>query len=289
MVGGLALVGGPRTAIAAPATGVAVTSMTTHGVDAAAVPSFAKSLSGGLAAGGLKVTGLRKVRDLLQAHGGLAGCETAVCLRRIGMLLQVPLCGKATVEASSTTTFRIEVVLTASASGKQIARVERRCELCTLKEARDALSRTASDAAKKAAAVPGLVPPRSKARRPPGRRVARRRAIRKPRPPRIKIVDQGKPWRRWGLVTAGVGLAALIPGIVLLAMDGKVKDGGCDGRRCIYTTKGGGAAFTAIGAAAIAAGTGMFIYGLIRKHTKIRIHYTVGIDPRGSLFVWGQF
>jgi hypothetical protein len=295
---GLALAGGAPAARAAPAeraapaTGVAITSLTAHGVDAAAVPSFAKSLSGGLAAGGLTVTGLDKVRASLKPHAGLQGCETAVCLKRIGMLLQVPLCGKATVEKSGTTTFRIEVVLTASLTGKQIARVERRCELCTLKEAREGLSQAASDAAKKTAGVPGLVPPRMKVRTSPGqRRVVARRVRPLPVTPKFRLVDQGRAWRRWGVITAGAGVTVLIPGIVLMILDGNAKGGGCDNRRCLWDTKGAGAGLIAVGAAALAAGTGLLIYGLIKKRTKIPIpiHVTVGIDPRGSLFVWGQF
>lgn len=288
---GLALAGAAPAARGAPATGVAVTSLTTHGVDAAAIPTFAKSLSGGLAAGGLTVTGLDKVRTALQPHAGLQGCETAVCLKRIGTLLQVPLCGKATVEMSGTTTFRVEVVLTAVVTGKQAARVERRCELCTLKEAREALSQAAADAAKKAAGIPGLVPPRRKVRRPPPdrRRVVAQRVVPTPVPPRFRIVDRGKALRRWGLVGAGVGVAALIPGIVLLVLDGNVKPSDCDGRRCVYDTKAGGAILTVVGAAAVAAGTGLFIYGLIKKRSKVPVNITVGVDPRGSVFVWGRF
>lgn len=275
---------------AAPATSVAVTSIATHGVDAAAVPSFTKSLTGGLAAGGLVVIDAKKVEATLKPHAGLQGCETTVCLRRIGMLLQVPLCGKATVEMSGTTTFRIEVVLTASNTGKQIARVERRCELCTLKEARESLSQAAADAAKKTAGVPGLVPPRNKVRTPPRRRrVVARRVRPRPIKPRFRLVDQGKPWRRWGLVTMGAGVAALIPGIVLMILDGNVKSSRCDGGRCLWATKGGGAALIAVGGAAVAAGTGMLIYGLIKKRAKIPYNIRVGVDPRGSLFVWGRF
>ncbi len=283
---GLVLVGATPAARAAPATGVAVTSVTTHGVDAAAVPGFAKSLLGGLAAGGLQVTGLQKTRITLKTHAGLAGCETAVCLKRIGTLLQVPLCGKATVEMSGTTTFRIEVVLTASMTGKQIVRLEKRCELCTLKEAREALSQAAADAAKKASAVPGLEAPRKVRQRP----VERRRVVKPPpKKPRFRMVDMGRGYRRWGLVTAGAGLAALIPGIVLLAMDGNVKGSDCDGRRCVWDTKAGGATLLAIGAAAVAAGAGLFIYGLLKKRTKVPVKIMVGVDPRGGLHVWGRF
>jgi len=288
---GLVLVGAAPAARGAPATGVAITSLTTHGVDAAAVPSFAKSLSGGLAAGGLTVTGLSKVQAALKPHAGLQGCETAVCLRRIGTVLGVPLCAKATVEASGTTTFRVEVVLTAVVTGKQAARVERRCELCTLKEAREALSQAAADAAKKAAGMPGLTPPRRKVRRalPDRRRVVTRRVVTTPVKPRFRVVDKGKALRRWGLVGIGAGVAALIPGIVLLVLDGNVKPSGCNGRRCLYDTNTGGAILTAVGAAAVAAGTGLFIYGLIKKQSKVPVKITVGVDPRGSVFVWGRF
>ncbi len=293
---GLALTGSARVVEAAPAvrsvpaTGVAITSMTTHGVDVAAIPTFTQSLAGGLAAGGLNVTGLSKVQAALQPHAGLQGCETAVCLRSIGALLQVPLCGKATVEMSGTTTFRIEVVLTASVTGKQVARVERRCDLCTLKEAREALSQAAVDAAKKTAGIPGLVPPARKVRTAPERRrTLARRVVPIPPPPRYRIEDRGKSLRFWGLVGAGAGLASLIPGIALLAVDGNVKSSDCDGRRCLYDTKAGGAVLTTVGVLAIAAGTGLFLYGLIKKRTKVPVNITVGIDPRGSLFVWGQF
>jgi hypothetical protein len=305
MVMAMAVVGGATGARAAPtptptpaptpapaaATGVAITSITTHGVDTAAVPGFAQSLSGGLAAGGLAVTDLAKVRAALKPHAGLLGCETAVCLTRIATLLQVPLCGRATVEATGTTTFRIEVVLTAVVAGKQAARVERRCELCTLKEAREALSQAAADAAKKVAGMPGLVPPRNKVRRltPLRRRVVARRVIVTQPKPRFRLVDQGQPWRRGGVAAISAGVAALIPGAVLVALHGRDKTGGCAGRRCLYDTIAGGAALVAIGATAAVAGTVMLIYGLLKKRAKIPVHLTVGIDPRGGLHVWGRF
>jgi len=288
---GLALAGGAPVVRADPATGVAVTSIATHGVDAAAVPSFTRSLTGGLAAGGLVVIDAKKVEAALKPHAGLQGCETTVCLRRIGMLLQVPLCGKATVEMSGTTTFRIEVVLTASNTGKQIARVERRCELCTLKEARESLSQAAADAAKKTAGVPGLVPPRNKVRPlPRRRRVVARRTRPKPVKPRFRLVDQGKPWRRWGVVAMGAGVAALIPGIVLVALHGKDTGAGpptADRQR--WNTMAGGAALVAIGAAATIAGTTMLIVGLLSKNKRVPM-VSVSWDGRSkSAVVTGFF
>ena len=288
---GLALAGGAPAVRAAPATGVAITSLTTHGVDAAAVPSFAKSFSGGLAAGGLNVTGLDKVRASLKPHAGLAGCETAVCLKRIGMLLQVPLCGKATVEMSGTTTFRIEVVLTAALTGKQIARVERRCELCTLKEAREGLSQAASDAAKKTAGIPGLVPPRKKVRTPPRRRrVVARRVRPRPGTPKFRLVDQGRAWRRWGVITAGAGVTALIPGIVLMILHGNdTGDGPPTSDRHRWNTRTGGAVFVATGAALAITGATMYVIGLLRIKTRVPI-VSISWNPktRGALAV-GRF
>ncbi len=295
------LLGAGPNGVAAPAAAsatVAVTSVATHGMDVAAAPRFAKSLLGGLASGGLNVVGLGKVRTSLKAHKGLQGCETAVCLKRIGALLGVAFTGRTSVELSGSTTFRVEVVLTDVRTGKPVARVEKRCDLCTLKEANETLSQAAMEAAGMLAGTPGpgRNAPRKLRRLPPrgashaGSGATAPRSTGTLKDPQIRTVDRGRSLRRWGIAAIGAGVAAIAPGIALLVIHGRdTGEGPPSSDRYRWNTRVGGAVLTAAGAALGVTGVTLVVVGLLRRKVRLPA-ISVAWSRRGrSVTVKGAF
>ena len=242
---------------------VAITQLTTHAVDAAAIPGFSSSFSGGLAAGGVTVIDQTQVDSALASHAGLKGCETTVCLNQISQLLKASFTARATVEALGRTTFRIEITITPRARKIPTVKVERRCDLCTLKEAREALSGAAQDAAQKVRRTwrPQQV---TDQRQPPTDTPVK--------PGRVSIVQAkaGGPTSRtllWvGVGALAGGAAAIIAGGVLLGIDGKTqqKRTATEDLR-VYKTVAGGATLTTVGILAALGGGALVLIHHLRN------------------------
>jgi hypothetical protein len=275
---------------------VAVTSLALHGVNRQARPRLLKALAGGLAVAGLRVLDHGRVQRALRGREALKGCETSLCLRKIGRVTGAPLCARGTVEGAGGS-YRLEVVITEAKSGKVAARVERRCDVCTLREANESLSQTAAAAGKRlhgawegksglgdggasdAGGISGAGGARGGARGAAGagsasggaqggsgrgatvgRGAVGRGAVRLDRRTRLM--------RLASYVGVAAGAAMLVPGAVLLGIDGETREGGCGAPVCIYRTKTGGGVLTGMGVAALLAGGALLVYTLLKPGTE---------------------
>jgi hypothetical protein len=68
-----------------------------------------------------------------------------------------------------------------------------------------------------------------------------------------------------GVVTASVGGLLLLPGAVLLGLHGKVTDGGCGAKKCIYDSATAGGVATGLGVAALVAGGALLLYAYLPR------------------------
>ena len=101
------------------------------------------SLRGGLGAAGFEVASDAEV-DKAVAAGGLAGCDTLSCLRRIGELVQAPRALKISIEVLGNTHVVSELSLIDLSDGKVAASAKDNCDVCTMKEVNDGLSNAAA-------------------------------------------------------------------------------------------------------------------------------------------------
>jgi hypothetical protein len=99
-----------------------------------------RSLTGGLAAGGLRVVDHDAVRAALTETPELAGCTSTTCLSRIGVRVGATYFVRAQVEASgSSYTIALEL-LSAEVEGALVMRLEDSCSVCTIMELNDRVS-----------------------------------------------------------------------------------------------------------------------------------------------------
>ncbi|MEK6608003.1 MAG: hypothetical protein AABZ30_10110 [Myxococcota bacterium] len=186
-----------------------------------------RGVVGGFASGGGDPRDVEDVDRALAANPALAGCTTSPCLRRIGELVGAPLVVATQVEiVGSSYTFRLRLAETAD--GATRAAIEESCDVCTMAEASDALSRAAALLAKPVARPPV----------PAGEPSAETRRKRETKPRWRRAL----PWAALGGGVFGLGVGA---GLVVL-------DGGgtCDGAgECPreYDTGSAGIATLAVG------------------------------------------
>ncbi len=101
------------------------------------------SLRGGLGAAGFEVVSDAEV-DKAIAAGGLAGCDTLSCMRRIGELVLARRVLKVSVEVLGNTHVVSELSLIDLSDGKVVASAKDNCDVCTMKEVNDGLSNAAA-------------------------------------------------------------------------------------------------------------------------------------------------
>jgi hypothetical protein len=101
------------------------------------------SLRGGLAAAGFDVVPDAEV-DKAIAAGGLSGCDTLSCLRRIGELVMARRVIKANVEVIGNTHVVSSLELIDLSDGRTLASAKDNCDVCTMKEVNDGLSNAAA-------------------------------------------------------------------------------------------------------------------------------------------------
>jgi hypothetical protein len=101
------------------------------------------SLRGGLGAAGFEVVPDAEVEKAIAA-GGLAGCDTLSCMRRIGELVLVRRVLKISVEVLGNTHVVSELSLIDLSDGKVAASAKDNCDVCTMKEVNDGLSNAAA-------------------------------------------------------------------------------------------------------------------------------------------------
>ena len=269
-----------------PSARVVVTKLTMGGVNRADQKVLASSLYGGLTGAGLRVFSDRRAHKALGGQSALLGCETNVCLKRIGELLETPLCANAVIEDSGGGTYRLELTITQASNGKRLAYQTRQCAPCTTREAAEALSQAAKAAG--AAALARFRAGSDVTPRPPPRRHARRRSPNGDGRTKTAAASPGRTLLTTGIALIATGVAATTTGAVLWGLDDHTT--GCDQpltRVCRFDTKLGGITGTVLGAATAATGVALLIYGLLKKKAPPPLSMT--FDPRqGAVLLQGH-
>lgn len=163
------------------------------------------SLTGGLAAAGFEVVADEEQTQKLRTVPGLAGCETSACLKRLGEVLGVKAALKAQIEMIGSSRYLTSLTLIDTESGRELARIDDTCEVCTLSEANDSVSNAA--AALKAKLEPPRAPPPVT---PPPALVA----TPEPGPSKLTLA-----LRYGGIALLGVGLVGMVVGFAELGID----------------------------------------------------------------------
>lgn len=177
--------------------------------------------------------------------------------------------------------------------GHLVEEREEACDICTLSEVMEKAQAMALQAGgalrrRQEALRPPEEPPRRKARPSP---VPPRRKVRPqerpvPRPP--KVVPKPRPRPKPSLpqaawMSGSMGLASLVAGVTLLALDGRTTCDETPGRlKCPYRygTGTAGAAFTALGGASMVASGVLFYYAYFRHRGRREVpRATLGIAP----------
>ena len=68
-----------------------------------------------------------------------------------------------------------------------------------------------------------------------------------------------------GIITASASAVGLVPGVVMLGLNGKITRGGCGAKKCIYETATAGGVLTGLGAAVLVAGGAMLLYAYLPR------------------------
>lgn len=190
---------GASAAVAAPK--VAVASFRLHGPASPAIQAeLRRSLLLGLAQAGFDVLSDEQAALAMAKAPGLAGCDMAVCLKRMGELLGIPQLVAATVEVVGSSRYSIMLSLYRAEDGRTLVQSQDVCPVCTVKEAREFI-------ASLAAALPAGLQKQS-------------------RPVSLRLSGHTRVLR--GLAIAGwaIGGAALATGITLLSIDGQAQGQG---------------------------------------------------------------
>jgi hypothetical protein len=181
------------------------------------------------------------------------------------------------------------------ATGRELAKADEPCDICTVREADEAIARAAGKLAAAARTLPTEPPPPPKAETAP------------PPPPKHPPVvepqktepvggpsdrvpaagaKKGFPWRPVAISSLVVGLAGIVVGIPLLVIDGQPTCSLPNPRTScpeVYNTVGGGAAMLSLGIAGVAASGTLFYFDhRARKKAAPRVAI---VPTAGGVFV----
>jgi hypothetical protein len=292
----LTVAGGARSAAAQER--VVVWSVSATGTGAAPLrEQFSRSIAGGMAAAGLAVVPRAEIERRLASTPGLVGCETSPCLGRVAELLQVSRIVRGRVEVfGSSYVFRLEQL---AADAGALGSIDGRCDVCTIAEINEQLSRAAVRLARSVAPRPAPPAPAPKAPRPappapapvaPAVRVTVTPPPAAAPPPAPAAEAPALPapgpepvsrLRLWKWTAAGAAAALVVIGAVLVGVDGGGTCTAQGGRACprLYDTSGAGWAMTGLGLAA--AGGAGFLFWVDAAHPAAGGARTAGLGLRG--------
>ncbi len=235
------------------------------------------SVTRGLSAAGMDTVPAAEVRMRLALSEEQLGCSgPGPCAARAAMNLRIDrLVAAEIVIAGKDYTIRMKLL---DQAGREVGKVEDSCDICTVKEADEAVSRAATKlinnnrAALADSGAPTPPPPKPVEPTPPPKPVEPT-----PPPPVVQPVKTEPPlpakpsdrkpipWRWLAVGMLGVGVIGLAVGIPLVAIDGSFTE--CKGKNpdpkkdCarIYETAAGGGVMLAVGIAGLAT-SGVFWY-----------------------------
>ncbi|MDB4965954.1 MAG: hypothetical protein JWN44_1643 [Myxococcales bacterium] len=264
---------------------------------------FHEAVTRGLQSGGDEVVAAAEVRLRLGATEEMLNCAgSGGCVARAAQALRVERVVTTDIDVSGKDyTVRMRLL---DAVGRELAKADEPCDICTLKEADEAVARAASKLAAAARALPGDAPPSSSTPStvenpppPPKSETVPMKA--EPMPPKVDnpavnpsepapLVRREKkafPWRPVAIASLAVGLVGVVVGIPLLAIDGQPTCNSPNPRMScpeVYNTVGGGAAMLTVGLAGVAASGALFYF----DHRARKARPTVMLTPtQGGVYL----
>jgi hypothetical protein len=251
---------------------------------------FHEAVSRGLAGPDADVVPTGEVRLRLAESAELLGCaQPGICAARAATALKTERV--VAVEVSAFGKDYIVRLVMLDSAGREIARTEENCDICTLKEADDAASRAAARLMLTARTNPNTAPPTQP---PPAKSEPTPPTKTEPTPPAAKTepvppgVSAAPPLEKKRFPYKWVGVGSLILGVVgiaagapLIVIDGEPT---CDlpnpRQNCkdVWDTKGGGAALVTIGVLGVAAGISLIVVDVVvkKRNTRLSVAPTLG-------------
>jgi hypothetical protein len=172
--------------------------------------------------------------------------------------------------------------------GRELAKVEEPCDICTVKEADDAVARAATKLAAAAKALPAETAPPATTETAPPKAETPPPKVETPPPTKAEVATPPPaaettpapaaqkerkmfPWRAVAISSLAVGLAGVVAGIPLLAIDGQPTCNLPNPKQAcpdVYNTVGGGAALLSLGIAGVAASGVLFYMDHRARHKR---------------------
>jgi hypothetical protein len=265
---------------------------------------FHEAVTRGLQAAGDDVLGAAEVRLRLGSSEELLGCSAGgPCVAKVAQTLKIDHAVASEIEVNGKD-YVIKLRLL-DATGKELAKVDEPCDICTVKEADEAVARAAGKLAAAEKALPPETAPPAVAETPPPK-------VETPPPPKVEtpppvetpptppVVEQVTtparekktfPWRPVAITSLVVGVVGIVVGAPLVAIDGNPTCNSPDPKHScpdVYNTLGGGATMLTLGIAGVAASAVLFYF----DHRARKRATTVSFSPTPGgayLSVGGQY
>jgi hypothetical protein len=256
---------------------------------------FHEAVTRGLQTGGDEVLPAAEVRLRLGVADEMLNCGgTGPCVARSAQALRIDRLVATDVEISGKD-YAIKMRLLDSV-GRELTKIDEPCDICTVKEADEAMVRAATKLAAAARTLPAEsasatqraepTPPQkpetpAKAETPPVSKVQTPPSTASPEtmPPLTHREKKMFPWRPVAIASIAVGVVGIVASIPLFVIDGRPT---CDKpnptQSCpeVYNTVGGGAALLSLG---VGGGIASGILFYLDHRARVRAHSTVLIVP----------
>ena len=242
---------------------------------------FHEAVTRGYQAGGEEMIGAAEVRLRIGASEEMLGCSgPGACVARIAQNLHIDRAVASEIDVNGKD-YVIKLRLL-DAVGRELAKVDEPCDICTVKEADEAVARAATKLAAAAKALPAETAPPAIAETPPAPKVETPPPAPKvetpppvvaaptpePTPAPAPVTPQREqqkmfPWRTVAITSLVVGVVGIAIGAPLVAIDGNPTCNLPNPRTAcpdVYNTIGGGAAMLTIGIAGVAASGVLFYF-----------------------------
>jgi hypothetical protein len=238
---------------------------------------FHEAVTRGLAAGSDEVVGAAEVRLRLGATEEMLSCNgNGACVARAAQTLRVDHVVASEIDVTGKD-YVIKLRLL-DAVGRELAKVDEPCDICTVKEAEEAAVRAGGKLAAAAKALPGETPPPATVETPPPKVETPPPKVETP-PTKVEVVTTTPqpdlttpplqpekrmfPWRALAISSLVLGVVGLAVGIPLLAIDGNPTCNSPNPRTAcpeVYNTVGGGAAMLTVGVLGLAGSAVLFYF-----------------------------
>ncbi|HEY2746617.1 MAG TPA: hypothetical protein VGL86_18430 [Polyangia bacterium] len=277
---------------------------------------FHEAVVRGLQTAGDDVLGAAETRLRLGASEELMSCAgTGPCMARVAQALHVDRGVASEIDVNGKD-YVVKLRLV-DAVGRELAKIDEPCDICTLKEADEAVARAAGKLAAAEKALPPETPPPVAETTPPPKVETPPPKVETPPPPKVetpppqpptqvevtpppgteptpppaKSERKTFPWRPIAITSLVVGVVGIAVGAPLVAIDGNPTCSSPNPRTScpnVYNTVGGGATMLTLGIAGVAASAVLFYF----DHRARKQATTVSVSPTTGgayLSVGGQF